>query len=389
MRGLVVPAENEDFAADPVELFFDLSYVFAFSQLVGVLVRRPDWPTVGEVTVVFSLLWLTWSQLTWAANAVPGKARTTRLIFLVATATSVPMAASVSTAFDNSGLLFAVPVTVLAMLGLGLALEGARDASGTNQGRGFGAAVIASCTLLLGGAFFDDGIRIGLWVAAVTAYVLGTFQTTGTDWMLRAGHFAERHGLILIVALGEIIVAVGKPLVDSLEETEGLSCDSVVALVATGVLGCVLWWAYFDRVQRALEHRLADTDGSARSTLARDDYTFFHFPIVAGIVALAAGLEEATLHPDKPIPLAFRIMLVSGLALFLGGISATVYRTFAVPATERLVAIAMIAMLLFLGSSLTGVWVIVIVDVILIAALAVEQRRIETPRSTHIDAASS
>jgi low temperature requirement protein LtrA len=110
MRGLEVPDRTEDFTADPVELFFDLAFVFAFSQLVHMLIVHPDWEHVGKAAMIFLLLWLPWTQFTWSANAVPGNQRSVRLGFLVATVASVPMGAAVDTAFDGSGALFAFPL---------------------------------------------------------------------------------------------------------------------------------------------------------------------------------------------------------------------------------------------------------------------------------------
>lgn len=381
MRGLVVPDQDEDFTADPVELFFDLAFVFAFSQLVGVLVHHPDWTHVGQASLVFGILWVVWSQVTWAANAVAGNSRLVRLVFLAATATSVPMAASVSTALDNSGFLFAIPVVIITSLGLLLAMQGAQDDDGRQQSRAFIVSAGVFAVLMLGGAALDDAGRVIAWAAAITFYVAGTLKTTETDWTMRAGHFAERHGLIIIVALGEVIVAVGKPLVETLEEGDSLPATSVIALIAAGVFGCLMWWAYFDRVQPALEHRVEQTEGAARSALARDNYTYFHLFIVAGVVVGAAGLEELTLHPGDEAPLAFRAMLFAGVALFLGGVGLSALRTFGAIARERVAGIALAAALLFGASSLDGVWLIVALDAVLLAVLAAEHVRIERPSS--------
>lgn len=117
VRGIQVPERTEDFTADPVELFFDLAYVLAFSQLVGLLVDDHTWAGVGRMALLFGLLWLPWQQLTWAANAVSGNGRAVRLIFLAATAASVPMAASTSTAFDEGGPVFAATLAVIMALG--------------------------------------------------------------------------------------------------------------------------------------------------------------------------------------------------------------------------------------------------------------------------------
>jgi low temperature requirement protein LtrA len=129
MKGLSVPEPTEDFTADPVELFFDLAFVFAFSQLVHLLIVHPDWEHVGRAALVFVLLWLPWTQFTWSANAVPGNQRSVRIAFLIGTAASVPMAAAVESALDGSGLLFAVPLAVIHLMALALMLIGVETGS--------------------------------------------------------------------------------------------------------------------------------------------------------------------------------------------------------------------------------------------------------------------
>jgi low temperature requirement protein LtrA len=382
MRGLVVPEQTEDYTADPVELFFDLAFVFAFSQLVGVLVEHPDWSTVGEAALVFVLLWLPWAQFAWAANAVPGNARDVRVVFLVATAASVPMAAAVSSAFGDGGPLFAIPLAVILLTGIGLmviALEDDPEVAAHYRSSTVAYAVpnvVAAAVIVLGG-FLDEGARVAAWLVGVAIVLGATIRAGDADWILRAGHFAERHGLIVIVALGEVIVAIGKPLVDSLEEGAGIPGESVVALTASGVFAGLLWWSYFDRPQPALEHRVEETDPAERARLARDVYTYAHLPIVAGVVAAAAALEEITLHPGDPLPTPFRLMMVGGLLLFFGGVDLAVQRAFRIVALERLVAAATIAALFLLGGDIDGVVLLVVLDVIILVMLAVEHWRVE------------
>ncbi len=126
MRGLVLPEPTEDFTADPVELFFDLAFVLAFSQLVSHLVHHPTWKAAAESALVFLILWLAWSTFTWAANAVQGNTREVRAIFLVATAASIPMGASITTAYDSGGGTFAVCASVIILMALGIQLWGLR-----------------------------------------------------------------------------------------------------------------------------------------------------------------------------------------------------------------------------------------------------------------------
>ena len=383
MRGIVVPDRNEDFTADPVELFFDLGYVLAFSQLVGHLVHHPTWVGVGEAALLFWLLWLPWQQFTWSANAVSGNGRLVRLLFLVGAATSIPMAASVSTAFDDGGPVFAISLAVIQLLAVAtLSLAIALD-----QGGGVRSAILrwstlslAAMAVLIVGAFLDDGARVVAWLLATVVIVVAMIDAGRGEWIIRTGHFAERHGLIVIIALGEVIVAIGSPVVATLEAGEGLAASTVVALVGVGVFAGALWWAYFDRPGPALEHRGERIDGGhQRGRYARDVYTISHAPLVAGIILAAAGLEEIALHPDDPVPTAFRAMLGGGLALGVVGVSAAVWRAFRVAARERLVAELALAALLVAARDVDGAWVVVLVDLVLVAALLVEHARIEGP----------
>ena len=385
MKGLSVPEPTEDFTADPVELFFDLAFVFAFSQLVHLLIVHPDWEHVGRAALVFVLLWLPWTQFTWSANAVPGNQRSVRIAFLIGTAASVPMAAAVESALDGSGLLFAVPLAVIHLMALALMLIGVETGSSE-----FRSAVtyaipnlVAMVVLIIGG-FVEDGARVVLWVVSILIVLWSTKRAGSGDWVMRPGHFAERHGLIIIVALGEVVVALGNAVVEPLNEGGGFSATAVIALAATGVAAGILWWSYFDRVQPALEHRAEETDPHDRGRFARDAYTYAHAPIVAGVILIAVGLEEAALHPDRALPYAYRMMLLGGIGLFIGGIAIAVYRAFGVVANERLAAFAVSAIILFAADDLHGVWLIVLIDVLALAGLVVEHLRIEVrPGANH------
>jgi low temperature requirement protein LtrA len=382
VRGIVVPEPAEDFTADPVELFFDLGYVLAFSQLVGHLVHHPHWPGVGEAALLFWLLWLPWQQFTWSANAVSGNGRLVRLLFLIGTAASIPMAASVSTAFEDGGPVFAISLAVIQVLALGTMGLAADQTDGVRRTiRRWGSIIGVAVLVLVAGSFLDDGARVGAWVVSTAIIVIGMADAGRGEWIIRTGHFAERHGLILIIALGEVIVAIGAPVVASLEEGAGLPSATVVALVGAGVFAGTLWWAYFDRPGPALEHQGAgiDADANRRGRFARDVYTASHAPLIAGIILAAAGLEEIALHPADPVPTPFLVMLGGGLALGVVGIAAAVWRAFRVIARERVVAAVAIAALLALLHDVDGAWLLVAVDAVLIGALVVEHRRVEQP----------
>ena len=380
MRGVVVPPPDDDFSADPVELFFDLAFVFAFSRLVYLVVHHPDWSGVGEAGLLLLMIWLPWTQFTWSANAVAGNARPVRALFLVGTVASVPMAASVTTALHGGGPTFAIPLAVILSLALFTMFAGL---PADHEARGsivrYSVPNAIALVVMVAGSFLADGARIVAWLAAMAIIVVGTVRAGRERWLVRPGHFAERHGLIVIVALGEVIVAMGAPLAEQLEEGGGVPGTTILAMVGAGVFACLLWWAYFDRVNHALEHRHAQLDdGRTSGRYARDVDTYGHLPVVCGVIAMAAALEEIALHPDEVLPAAFRWILVGGMTLGIGGILLGVWRAFRVVARERLAVVIVLALVVALvGGSVDGVVLLVVVDVVLGVALVAEHARIE------------
>ena len=380
MRGIEVPERTEDFTADPVELFFDLAYVLAFSQLVSHLVHHPTWRGVGEAALVFWLMWLPWSQFTWSANAVSGNGRTVRLLFLAGTAISVPMAASVSTAYGPGGPVFAISLALIYALAAATMALGVETGSDVYRSiRRFGLLAAAGTVVLVVGAFLDDGARVAAWLISA-AIVLGAMVLAGNGaWIVRAGHFAERHGLIVIIALGEVIVAIGLPVVNGLEAGEGVPGRTLVALAASGVFGGLLWWGYFDRPGPALEHRAAQIGDRERGRYVRDVYTLGHSVIVAGVIVAATALEEIALHPADGIPTAFRAMLAGGLAMTVAGVAFGIWVAFRVVPKERVAVAVVLSVLVLVTGSVDGLWVLVGVDALIGLTLLVEHRRIEHP----------
>jgi low temperature requirement protein LtrA len=383
VRGIPLPHRDEDFSADASELFFDLVFVFAFSRLVYHLVHVPTWEGIGEFALVFTLIWLPWTQFTWSANAVAGNSRPVRALFLVATIASLPMAAGVTTAFDDGGPAFAISASVILAMGLLTMIVGLGDEPGVR------ASVVRysipnwiAIASMIGGSFLDREPRIALWLAAVAIILVGTIRAGSDEWIVRPGHFAERHALIVIVALGEVIVALGAPIATRFEEGTNLDGNTVVALAGAGLFAGLVWWSFFDRPSKALEHRHEQLDdGHARGRFARDVYTYLHFPLVAGIILATAGLEEVTLHPTDRLPTHFRWMLVVGLALFLVSVVGAVYRAFRRLAVERLIAAAVLVVVAGLAlAEADGLVVLFVVDALLLAMLVVEHRRVEGAR---------
>jgi low temperature requirement protein LtrA len=381
MKGIELPALTEDFTADPVELFFDLAYVFAFSQLVALLINEPTWAGAGKAALLFALLWLPWQQLTWAANAISGNGRPVRILFLIATVVSIPMAASTSTAFAGGGPVFAIALTGIMLIGFRMQTMGTtEEIDYRSAALTWIAPNVAAILVLVVGSFYEGTARLGFWLGTVAIVLWAMVKAADSEWLVRPGHSAERHGLIIIIALGEVIVAIGIPVVAALENDGSLSPATISALLASGAFAGLLWWAYFDRPSPGLEYAASKLDGRAAGRFIRDVYTWAHAPIVAGIILAAAALEEIALHPRDSVPLEFRTMLAAGLFLFLIGVYLAVWRAFRAQARERLVGAMVIAGIVFAGASLEGLNLLTLVVVVMFVALVIEHRRIQRLR---------
>jgi len=381
MKGIELPPLTEDFTADPVELFFDLAYVFAFSQLVALLINEPTWAGAGKAALLFALLWLPWQQLTWAANAISGNGRPVRILFVIATVVSIPMAASTSTAFAGGGPVFAIALTGIMLIGFRMQTMGTtEEVDYRSAALTWIAPNVVAILVLVLGSFYEGTARLAFWLGTVAIVLWAMVRAADSEWLVRPGHFAERHGLIIIIALGEVIVAIGIPVVAALEKSGSLPAATVSALLASGGFAGLLWWAYFDRPSPGLEFAASKLDSRAAGRYVRDVYTWAHAPIVAGVILSAAALEEIALHPRDAVPLEFRTMLAAGLFLFLIGVYLAVWRAYRAQARERLLGALVIAGIVFAGASFEGLNLLTLVVVVMFVVLVIEHRRVERLR---------
>jgi low temperature requirement protein LtrA len=305
-----------------VELFFDLVFVFCFTQIVGLLHYDLSWTGVGHSVLVFWMVWWAWTQFTWALNAADATHPHVELATLLATAVAFFMAVSIPGSFAGRALGFAVTYVLVRVVGLWISERVRVDPRQRADVRKFTIASIGGLVAVLGGATVGGPLQAWIWSLAI-ALDLGAalVAASGTQWGIHAEHFAERHGLIIIIALGESLIVAAAGLADA--EFAG----PLVAVALLGVLiSCALWWSYFPMVKPELEHALEGTPGETRGTMARDVFSLSHFPMLCGIVAYAVALEDAIAHPGDPLPAAARVALASGIFLFLGGTAFAMWR---------------------------------------------------------------
>jgi low temperature requirement protein LtrA len=314
-------AEREE-RVTPIELFFDLVFVFAITQVTSMLSTDPTWGGAGRALLVLGALWWAWVGYAWLTNALNPDEGGVRLAILGAMAALLVVALAVPTAFGADGVLFGIAyfsVRLLHIVLFVLAARGDREMLGSVFRLSIGTAIGAGLIVVAG--FTDGAVQATLWTIALTLDFLGGAFGSG-GWRVSPGHFAERHGLIIIIALGESIVAIGVG-------ARGLALDA--GLIAAALLGIAvvsaLWWSYFDVVAIVAEQKLSELRGVAQASLARDTYSYLHLPMVAGIVLFAMALKQTLGHIGHELETVPAVALCVGPAIYLLAHDAMRFRT--------------------------------------------------------------
>src|SRR5438094_593595 len=268
----------------PLELFFDLVFVFAITQVTTFLARTPTGGGLVRGVLLLAALWWAWSAYAWLTNALDPEEGAVRLAVLTAVAAMLIVSLAAPRAFGRDGVIFGLAylvVRVLHVVLFGIASRGDRDMR--HAVLRISATAPAPALLVVAGAL-HGAAQLVLWGVALTILYGSPLIGHMRGMRVSPEHFVERFGLIIIIALGESIVAIGVG-------ASGLELDAGVitaALLGVTVAAC-LWWSYFDWAIYATQAKLAEEEGSRRSELARDVYSYLHLPMVAGIVLFAFG----------------------------------------------------------------------------------------------------
>jgi low temperature requirement protein LtrA len=353
-----------------VELFFDLVFVFCITQVARLLHEHMDLQSAGAALLVFWLVWWAWTQFTWALNAANTDHPRVQVITLLAVAIAFLMGVGIPRVFSGDALWFAVPYVVLRVVGLLLYHWVAwHDPLQRRAVRTFGTlSVTGLVAVVIGGVL--GGAAIYWWwsIAIVMDLLAAGVGAQSEGWNLHPEHFVERHGLIVIIALGEALIVAAAGLVGA-PRVPAVTATAVLAVAVT----CGLWWSYFRRARATLEHALAERAGGVRSTMARDVFSVIHFPMLCGVIAMAAATEQALAHPDEPLAVATRLALGGGAALFVCGTAAALWRATGRPSGSRwiLAPTAAIAVLVFGAVP----WVAMLVVLTMLVAVGIIEHR--------------
>src|SRR6476659_310503 len=294
-------AEREQ-RVTPLELFFDLVFVYAFTQVTQLMTHDLTWGGMGHGLLVLAALWWAWTGYAWLTNILEPEEGLVRAGVFGAMIAMLVAAIAVPGAFGADAILFGIAFLLVRLLNLGLDAVAGRHDPGLRRAlvRFAPPAALAPVLILVAG-FFDGPAQVALWIIALAILYLGAMIGRGAGWRVEPAHFAERHGLIVIIALGESIVSIGV----------GSRAESLTPGVVTA-----LWWTYFDVIAVLSRQELSEATGAARARLARDYYTYLHFPMISGIVLFALGLRITIDQVGEPLATIPAVALCGGLSLY-------------------------------------------------------------------------
>jgi low temperature requirement protein LtrA len=297
----------------PLELFFDLVVVFAITQVTTFISDSPTWGGLLRGLLLLGALWWAWASYAWLTNTLDPEEGTVRLVVLAAVAAMLVVSLAAPGAFGRDAVTFAVSYFVVRALHLvlyGIAGRGDRDLFRAVVSL-VPAATLAPALLVVAG-FLDGSEQLAFWGAALAVDYLGVLIGRMRGWRVSPEHFVERFGLVIIIALGESVVAIG---------VGAAGLPLLAGVVAAALLGitvaAALWWLYFDWVAFVARARLAELTGASRAALARDVYSYLHLPMVAGIVLFAVGVETTLHDVDGSLESVPALGVVGGIVLYL------------------------------------------------------------------------
>ena len=372
-----MPAEPlTELRATPLELFFDLVFVFAVTQVTGLMSDDPTWAGLARGLLVLGALWWAWGAYAWLTKEIDPEEGSSRLAVLAAMGAMFVAALAVPHAFGDDGVLFGVAYLVVRLLHIVLFSEATPNVDVHEAAIRLARTAVPGPALLVVAGFLDGGAQIAAWIAALTVDYLGPYVFGVRGFSVSAEHFAERYGLVVIIALGESIVAIGIGA-----EGTALSAAVVVAALLGVTLASALWWAYFDVVARMARRKLMEARGHERARLARDAFSYLHLPMFAGIVLVALGAKKVLGHVDEPLETVPAVALCGGVALFLLAHDAIRFRNVRTVNGRRVLAALVSLALIPLATTVDALLALALVTAVCASLIAYETLRFRETRA--------
>jgi low temperature requirement protein LtrA len=361
----------------PLELFFDLVFVLAITQCTALMAEHPRWEGLVQGAVVLGMLWWAWVGYSWLTSVVDPEEGVVRLAMFGAMAALLVASLAVPQAFGDLGLTFAIAYAILRAGWLVLFFLASHDAPELRHSIWIGLvpSTLVGVGLLVVASELDGSAQLALWCVALSLDMLGPYLFGSEGWKLVPHHFAERYGLIFIIALGESIVAIG---VGAGAQVDG----GVITAAVLGIaLAATMWWAYFDVVALVAERRLSALPvGRPQNEMARDSYSFLHFPMVMGVVLIALGMKTTLAHVEDPLRPETAFALVGGLSLYLFAHVAFRLRNVRTLNKQRLVVAVALAAFVPFADELSSLGTLTVIATTMVALITYEAIRFSEGR---------
>ena len=354
----------------PLELFFDLVFVLAITQCTALMAHHPTWSGLVQGLLVLGMLWWAWVGYSWLTSVLNPEEGAVRLVMFGAMAALLIVSLCVPEAFGELGLAFALAYGLVRIAHIGLFMLASPEDDGLRHsvlGLAFSSTI--AVVLLVAASHFDGVAQGALWALALFLDMAGPYFFGSEGWKLVPGHFAERHGLIVIIALGESIVAIGVGAAGAL--TFGIGTAAVLGVA----LAAAMWWIYFDVVAIVSARRLIEAEaGKVQNEMARDSYSYLHLLMVSGTVLVALGLKKTIGHFDEHLDLVLAFALLGGVAVYLVGHVAFRFRHIRTISRRRLGMAIVLLFLVPVATEVPAVVALAVVTVLIWALIAYETR---------------
>jgi low temperature requirement protein LtrA len=326
-----------------LELFFDLVFVFTLTQLTAFLAESLSWEDLFQSFLVFIVLFWMYGGYAWLTNSVPPITPSRQLLLIAGMAAFLICALAIPDAFRETGVAFGVGYLIVILVHGAMYVR----AVGWEAAR-FVPLNFLSAFAVIGAGYVGGFIRYLLWALAIAFHILASFLGTGLGFELRVGHFVERHGLLLLVALGESILAIGAGHL-------ALDTEFILAAVMGLILSAALWWVYFARDAEVARANMLARSGAAQLRQALGAYFYAFIPMLLGIILLATGIHSAIEHLAERLDPAHAFVFGGGVGLYLIG-TAIFRRASGIPdvITYRYLAASFAILTGFIGSNLSA-----------------------------------
>lgn len=354
-----------------VEVFFDVVFVFTLTQLSHVLEGSLSLASAGRVLLLFGILWWMFDGYVWLANHVPPRQAVQKILLFVAMAGFLVAAVGIPHAFGDTGIVFALGYVIVICVHLLLFTQ-----AGIGRVLGLLAAYnLTSAALMLAGGLVHGSARYALWIAALAMQTVIPYLVPRLSWMsligsfrITPGHFVERHGLLVIIALGESVVAIGMGT-----DISHVTAGTIAVIAAALALPAALWWTYFTD-PAAVEAALAGAKAGPRVRLALRT-GLAHIPLMLGVVVSAAGIHAAVAHPGHEMSWASAIALAGGVVVYLAGIVLIRQGLHTLPVRSRVAAAAAVLATIPLGAAVSAGLQLAVVVAVLVVLLVTDRYR--------------